>query len=95
MLLLIIWVGLATGAAPLQVLLQVASLWIVKLRIKPEEAKKKKRRGGGVVDVESVANAPFLKRGSKSPSRSTTKSSAKPSAKAAKGTKTGRQQKKK
>ena len=65
-LLVLVWVGLATGTGELQVLLQVASLWIVKLRLDP---------GGSTAKAsdsdtgQKAADGPFIgkKRSSKSP----------------------------
>ena len=55
LLLMLVWVGLASCSAITQVLLEVASLWIVKLRLNPSPPV-------GSSDDEASVAAPFLKR---------------------------------
>ena len=71
-LLVLVWVGLAIGSATSQILLEVASLWIVKLRLQADSAK------GGDIEASTAVggDAPYIK------TRRNSKSKSKPAAKA-------------
>ena len=70
-LLVLVWVGLAVSSAWAQVLFEVTSLWIVKLRLNPGPPAKAKKAADAVELGLAPAAAPFIKpkRGSKSPGK--------------------------
>ena len=75
LLLVLVWIGLASATAAAQVLLEVASLWIVKLRLNPTPPAK--------VGSSDEDDRPSVKRATRSPAKPKPKAAGK--GKAAKG----------
>ena len=89
MLLLVVWIGLVIGTARVQLLVEVTSLWIVKLRVNLNPAESGDSSSLRASTVETVA-APFIKGPTQSKVKGRTKSPTKSKTKAPGARKGGR-----
>ena len=88
-LLLVVWIGLVIGTARVQLLVEVTSLWIVKLRVNLNPAESGDSSSLRASTVETVA-APFIKGPTQSKVKGSTESPTKSKTKAPGARKGGR-----